>query len=42
MKYLKLGLLLLTLSVVSNSWSQDILNTISKTETERKIGRAHV
>ena len=35
MKYLKLGLLFLTLSVVSNSWSQDILNTISKTETER-------
>ena len=35
MKYLKLGLLLLTLSVVSTSWSQDILNTISKIETER-------
>jgi len=35
MKNIKFCLLLLTFVIASNSWSQDILNTITKAETER-------
>lgn len=35
MKYMKFSLLLLAVAFAGKSWSQDVLNTISKAETER-------
>ena len=35
MKYMKFCLLLLAVAFAGKSWSQDLLNTISKAETER-------
>ena len=35
MKYMKFCLLLIAVGITGKSWSQDLLNTISKAETER-------